>query len=81
MEKPSKQEYAVAKHLRFNVPVKEGKLVGMTVQYFIGKHSPSQKGVCAACHLFSDNLKNHLLRTLNNFFVNKLLKCLFQTYT
>merc|ERR1711893_230014 len=33
-EKPTKEEYAVGKHLRFNVPVKEGKLMGMTVQYF-----------------------------------------------
>merc|ERR1712002_879509 len=34
-EKPTKEDYAVAKHLRFNLPVKEGKLVGITVQYFI----------------------------------------------
>ena len=38
-EKPTKEEYAVAKFLRFNVPSREGKLVGMTVQYFIGKLS------------------------------------------
>ena len=38
-EKPTKEEYAVAKFLRFNVPSREGKLVGMTVQYFLGKLS------------------------------------------
>lgn len=38
-EKPTKEEYAVAKFLRFNVPSREGKLVGMTVQYFIGNVS------------------------------------------
>ena len=35
-EKPTKEEYAVSKFLRFNVPVKEGKLMGMGVQYFKG---------------------------------------------
>merc|ERR1711976_709696 len=35
VEKPTKEEYAVAKFLRFNVPSKEGKLMGRTVQYFI----------------------------------------------
>jgi hypothetical protein len=35
-EKPTKEEYAVGKFLRFKVPSKEGKLMGMTVQYFIG---------------------------------------------
>merc|ERR1712029_1001492 len=34
-EKPTKEEYAVAKHLRFNLPTKQGKLVGMPVQYFV----------------------------------------------
>jgi len=33
-EKPSREEYAVAKHLRFNLPTRQGKLVGITVQYF-----------------------------------------------
>ncbi|ESO91209.1 hypothetical protein LOTGIDRAFT_182505 [Lottia gigantea] len=32
---PTKEEYAVAKFLRFNVPVREGKLVGMPVKCFI----------------------------------------------
>lgn len=35
LDKPTKEEYAVAKYLRFNLPPKEGKLVGMTVQYFV----------------------------------------------
>merc|ERR1712038_789385 len=34
-EKPTKEEYAVAKYLRFNLPTKQGKLVGMPVQYFV----------------------------------------------
>ncbi|XP_046342686.2 translocation protein SEC62-like isoform X1 [Haliotis rufescens] len=33
-EKPSKEEYAVAKFLRFGVPTRQGRLVGMTVQCF-----------------------------------------------
>ncbi|XP_046584063.1 translocation protein SEC62-like [Haliotis rubra] len=33
-EKPSKDEYAVAKFLRFGVPTRQGRLVGMTVQCF-----------------------------------------------
>ena len=37
-EKPTKEEYAVGKFLRFNIPIKEGKLMGMTVQYFKGKY-------------------------------------------
>ncbi|XP_013388217.1 translocation protein SEC62-like [Lingula anatina] len=36
-EKPTKEEYAVGKYLRFNVPCKEGKLMGMDVKYFIAK--------------------------------------------
>ena len=36
-ETPTKEEYEVAKFLRFNVPSKEGKLMGMAVQYFLGK--------------------------------------------
>ncbi|KAK6176407.1 hypothetical protein SNE40_014698 [Patella caerulea] len=32
---PSKEDYAVAKFLRFNVPVRDGKLVGMPVKCFI----------------------------------------------
>ncbi|XP_064611152.1 translocation protein SEC62-like [Liolophura sinensis] len=32
---PTKEEYAVAKYLRFNCPLREGKLVGMSVQCFI----------------------------------------------
>lgn len=35
-EKPTKEEYAVAKHLRFGAPNKEGKFLGNSVQYFIG---------------------------------------------
>ncbi|CAL1528642.1 unnamed protein product [Lymnaea stagnalis] len=35
-EKPTKEEYAVAKFLRFNLPIREGKLVGMEVKCFIG---------------------------------------------
>ena len=37
MDNPSKEEKAVAKYLRFNLTSKEGKLVGMPVQYFIGE--------------------------------------------
>lgn len=36
-DKPTPEQYAVAKYLRFNLPAKEAKLVGMTVQYFIGR--------------------------------------------
>jgi len=36
-ETPTKEEYEVAKFLRFNVPSKEGKLMGMAVQYFLGE--------------------------------------------
>lgn len=35
-EKPTKEEYAVAKYLRFQAPCKEGKFLGNSVQYFIG---------------------------------------------
>ncbi|RUS80292.1 hypothetical protein EGW08_011930 [Elysia chlorotica] len=35
-EKPTKEEYAVAKFLRFNLPPREGKLHGMEVQCFFG---------------------------------------------
>merc|ERR1712142_422682 len=35
-ETPTKEEYAVARHLRFNNPVKEGRLAGITVTCFIG---------------------------------------------
>ncbi|CAE1281969.1 SEC62 [Acanthosepion pharaonis] len=35
-ETPTKEEYAVARHLRFNSPVKEGRLAGITVTCFIG---------------------------------------------
>lgn len=35
-EKPTKEEYAVAKYLRFNLPPREGKLHGMEVQCFFG---------------------------------------------
>ena len=41
---PTKEEYEVAKFLRFNIPSKEGKLMGMAVQYFLGKcHSTQVK--------------------------------------
>ncbi|GAB1607336.1 translocation protein SEC62-like [Argonauta hians] len=33
---PTKEEYAVARYLRFNNPVKEGRLAGITVTCFIG---------------------------------------------
>ena len=33
----TKEEYAVAKHLRFNTPAHTGRLAGMTVKCFIGK--------------------------------------------
>ncbi|XP_041377735.1 translocation protein SEC62-like [Gigantopelta aegis] len=33
-DKPTKEEYAVAKFLRFNCPVRDGKLVGMEVKCF-----------------------------------------------
>lgn len=36
-EKPTAEEYAIAKDLRFSLPVKEGRLHGMDVKYFIGK--------------------------------------------
>lgn len=39
---PTKEEYEVAKFLRFNIPSKEGKLMGMAVQYFLGKCYPTQ---------------------------------------
>ncbi|GFN91780.1 translocation protein sec62 [Plakobranchus ocellatus] len=35
-EKPTKEEYAVAKFLRFNLPSREGKLHGMEVHCFFG---------------------------------------------
>uniref|UniRef100_A0A0B6Y0A8 Translocation protein SEC62 n=1 Tax=Arion vulgaris TaxID=1028688 RepID=A0A0B6Y0A8_9EUPU len=35
-DKPTKEEYAVAKYLRFNLPVREGKLHGMEVKCFFG---------------------------------------------
>ncbi|CAI9724001.1 SEC62 isoform X2 [Octopus vulgaris] len=35
-ETPTKEEYAVARYLRFNNPVKEGRLAGITVTCFIG---------------------------------------------
>ncbi|CAG5135421.1 unnamed protein product, partial [Candidula unifasciata] len=35
-EKPTKEEYAIAKYLRFNLPVREGKLHGMEVKCFFG---------------------------------------------
>ena len=39
-ETPTKEEYEVAKFLRFNIPAKQGKLMGMDVQYFLGKLHP-----------------------------------------
>lgn len=36
----SKEEYAVAKHLRFNTPAHTGRLAGMTVKCFIGIFFP-----------------------------------------
>jgi len=36
-QKCTKEEYAVAKHLRFNCPAHTGKLAGMTVKCFIGE--------------------------------------------
>ncbi|KAH9487653.1 Translocation protein S62 [Bulinus truncatus] len=38
-EKPTSEEYAVAKDLRFSLPVKEGRLHGMDVKYFIGSEA------------------------------------------
>ena len=38
MDQPTKEELAVAKHLRFNVPCREGKLNGsFPVKCFVGK--------------------------------------------
>lgn len=34
--KPTKEEYAVARFLRFNVPTREGKLLSMEVHCFFG---------------------------------------------
>lgn len=50
-ENPTKEEKAVAKYLRFNVATKEGKLVGMPVQYFIGNYL-----------LSSNNMKYYFFR-------------------
>ena len=38
-EKPTKEEYEVAKFLRFNVPSKEAKLMSLPVQCFVGEMS------------------------------------------
>ncbi|XP_074655419.1 translocation protein SEC62-like [Tubulanus polymorphus] len=38
-EKPSKEEYAVAKYVRFNCPVKESKFMGMPVKSFIASEA------------------------------------------
>ncbi|XP_064641965.1 translocation protein SEC62-like [Lineus longissimus] len=38
-EKPTDEEHAVAKHLRFNLAQKEAKLVGMTVKVFIASEA------------------------------------------
>ncbi|KAK0063759.1 translocation protein SEC62, partial [Biomphalaria pfeifferi] len=38
-EKPTAEEYAIAKDLRFSLPVKEGRLHGMDVKYFIGSEA------------------------------------------
>ena len=39
----TKEEYAIAKHVRFNTLAHEGKLAGMTVKCFIGKANPHKK--------------------------------------
>lgn len=46
-EKPSKEEYAVAKWLRSNVPNKKTKFLNYSVEYFTG--------------LFNEHLLDHLL--------------------
>ena len=39
----TKEEYAIAKYVRFNTLAHEGKLAGMTVKCFIGKANPHKK--------------------------------------
>lgn len=49
-EKPSKEEYSVAKWLRKNVPTKKTKFLNHNVEYFTGK-------VCVINEAYDDNFK------------------------
>jgi|SRR6218665_1243027 len=55
-EKPTKEEYAVAKYLRFHAPCKEGRFLGNSVKYFIGMIL-----LLHPLHYYSAHLTSHIV--------------------